>query len=575
MRAMFLKRTVLFFYLLSFSSLCDALTVTEEEWVESNGARAVVVSVVSNALVRTDEALLNSIGRVNTNKLKGDFAESLTNQFLKKSLEDKGSWEAVSLSNRSQGLDGLYIKYNSKGQPSSLLVSEVKFGQSPLGASACGKQLSDSWIRCGLSFESNRHNLAGRSTTLKARPSSVNKRLDLIEVNLKDGRKGYFWREGGGSFNYDGPSNTLKEAQGIARTTGTYLDKASKGKVTYRTNLIKVDVVGGKLTLRIGKNQYLLKDVSEIANKHITKSQQKRLLQERLAESLMKSHQGMSTHEAGKVSRKIVNGYALNEALDLNRTLEKERIRTRRLNSIRSATAGAAVGVIFEVVNLLRGEEPNYSSLIANTAIASASSALGTYTNQKYLEASFHKQLQMRTHEHNLRAVKGNKAGISRQAFRRLPGVAVAFGTFEFLSMAYSGDFSSQRIGGVATGAGAGAIGTGAGALTKFSMFAFAAKTGTASTGTAISTLSGAAAKNATLAYWGGGAVSAGGGGMQAGAIFVGGTSFLVATAAVAAAYYGYKAYDEKEKSKILEAHAKLYSESEKGLQTLVSRYVN
>lgn len=42
---------------------------------------------------------------------------------------------------------------------------------------------------------------------------------------------------------------------------------------------------------------------------------------------------------------------------------------------------------------------------------------------------------------------------------------------------------------------------------------------GTASTGTAISTLSGAAAYNATLAWFGGGAVAAGGGGMATGAI--------------------------------------------------------
>jgi hypothetical protein len=40
---------------------------------------------------------------------------------------------------------------------------------------------------------------------------------------------------------------------------------------------------------------------------------------------------------------------------------------------------------------------------------------------------------------------------------------------------------------------------------------------GTASTGTAISTLSGAAAYNATLAWFGGGAIAAGGGGMAAG----------------------------------------------------------
>lgn len=54
---------------------------------------------------------------------------------------------------------------------------------------------------------------------------------------------------------------------------------------------------------------------------------------------------------------------------------------------------------------------------------------------------------------------------------------------------------------------------------------------GAASTGTAIAGLSGAAATNATLAWFGGGALAAGGGGMAAGAIVLGITGFLPAIA--------------------------------------------
>ena len=48
---------------------------------------------------------------------------------------------------------------------------------------------------------------------------------------------------------------------------------------------------------------------------------------------------------------------------------------------------------------------------------------------------------------------------------------------------------------------------------------------GLASTGTAISTLSGAAATNATLAWLGGGAIAAGGLGMTAGVVVLGGVT--------------------------------------------------
>jgi hypothetical protein len=54
---------------------------------------------------------------------------------------------------------------------------------------------------------------------------------------------------------------------------------------------------------------------------------------------------------------------------------------------------------------------------------------------------------------------------------------------------------------------------------------------GAASTGTAISSLSGAAAWNATLAWFGGGAIAAGGGGMAVGAIVLGSITVVPALA--------------------------------------------
>ena len=63
------------------------------------------------------------------------------------------------------------------------------------------------------------------------------------------------------------------------------------------------------------------------------------------------------------------------------------------------------------------------------------------------------------------------------------------------------------------------------------------ASIGTASTGTAISTLSGAAATKATLAWLGGGALAAGGLGVAGGTVVLGGVAF-------AGAYGAKKLYD-------------------------------
>ena len=70
------------------------------------------------------------------------------------------------------------------------------------------------------------------------------------------------------------------------------------------------------------------------------------------------------------------------------------------------------------------------------------------------------------------------------------------------------------------TGSLAGAAG---GALTAFGAYSAAGIFATASTGTAISTLGGAAATNATLAFFGGGSLAAGGLGMAGGAAVLGG----------------------------------------------------
>ncbi|CAB3812698.1 hypothetical protein EUC41_12855 [Achromobacter denitrificans] len=87
-------------------------------------------------------------------------------------------------------------------------------------------------------------------------------------------------------------------------------------------------------------------------------------------------------------------------------------------------------------------------------------------------------------------------------------------------------DYQLLKDAGLGVGAG-----LGGGAAVAFGAYNGTMLLGTASTGTAISTLSGAAATNATLAWLGGGAISAGGGGVALGTAVLGG---LVAGPALA-----------------------------------------
>lgn len=103
--------------------------------------------------------------------------------------------------------------------------------------------------------------------------------------------------------------------------------------------------------------------------------------------------------------------------------------------------------------------------------------------------------------------------------------------------------------------AGGAAAGIAGGALVAFGAYNAAMTFGAASTGTAIASLSGAAATNATLAFFGGGSIAAGGAGMAGGMMVLGG---LVAGPALLAMglITGAKASEKLEVAKTNKAQA-------------------
>jgi hypothetical protein len=99
----------------------------------------------------------------------------------------------------------------------------------------------------------------------------------------------------------------------------------------------------------------------------------------------------------------------------------------------------------------------------------------------------------------------------------------------------------------------AGLIGTAAGGIATAGLMAFATAVGTASTGTAIASLSGIAAHNAALAWLGGGALSAGGAGVAGGAMVLSGGALLAVVGASVAAMYLFQKGDEQTEQRRIE----------------------
>ncbi|WP_222124044.1 helix-turn-helix domain-containing protein [Arthrobacter sp. U41] len=129
----------------------------------------------------------------------------------------------------------------------------------------------------------------------------------------------------------------------------------------------------------------------------------------------------------------------------------------------------------------------------------------------------------------------------------------------------------ANAIRGAAAG---GAVGAAAGGAAAYGAFTAVAMFGTASTGTAISTLSGVAATNATLAFLGGGTLAAGGAGMAGGALLLTGMVAAPVAALAAAGFYVLKQRRTKKEEEQLrtevEAAEKALDQSQQGFNVMI-----
>ena len=134
----------------------------------------------------------------------------------------------------------------------------------------------------------------------------------------------------------------------------------------------------------------------------------------------------------------------------------------------------------------------------------------------------------------------------------------------------------AKRVGN-AIGAAGSLAGIGIFSLGPTAALAVATTFGTASTGTAISALSGAAATNAALAWLGGGALAAGGGGMAAGTALVALVVPVVAMVAGAATVVSAAVYRNIQRKKRAEEASELRSEVETRIcsLTVAERYID
>ena len=432
-----------------------------------------------------------------TTRLHGNVGEAL----VRSELHATGGWKSIPPRHGPQGLDHVWMKFDKSGHPTGLIVGETKFGTSRLGMTRSGRQMSSGWISKRLAsladdWDGMARDVATRHGEVKARPF---------------------------------------------RLRADYLRAASEGRVAYRSELFRVNVKGDVATISVhtlDSNGFAVGAERTMAPVRLV-GRSANIVKGELTSEVRKVRPLMGKEESRQLAGRLYT-----QAKNPGEAISARSPALRLVGTTGAvlATGGLLAGGIDAAAQLMSGEAFDWSRT-GKMAELGAASALSAEAVQMSMSMALMRNASLRSSTIAL----GRSMGLLPARSLSLAPKA-AGGLAGALVFAYGGyvvglyDVSEAHKTAIAGAAGAATSG-----LAHLGMMAAASAWGTASTGTAIGSLSGAAATNASLAWFGGGAVSAGGGGMATGAFVVGGVVTVVFIGATAAVMYGIHLHDASE----------------------------
>ena len=503
-----------------------------------NAARLVVpshTSIYQTVLARADLAYAQSV--ITRTHSKGNLGEALAlRAFLRNKFEEGGNWFSLTPRTGRQGFDHLFVRVNQNGSY-SFMVGESKYGSSQLGVTQGNvRQMSWNWIHA-------RANKLGDAYINLAKQSNVScRKLPFFNSGIKsydvivNGKKVTFWRDSNGNWYFTGSADQLKQAQKEAAKMGHALKTSEIRARLFRIRKSGDDVVITIDQVKSGKNSgdvQIIKGKSivlkGILSKHISDEELKR----QIAEELKKKFPGMREAEIKELTEDLAKRYK-------NGTLLEEAQSVTKSIALQSLIAGGIAGGLDLVLQLVTQKEVNWKRV----GVAAVGAAMGAACGQ-IVAIGLLKTRAGATTVRYIAHMAGLKSfSLLRNSLAGTTGglITTAITSYGAAILGYASwkDANRDFI--------AGTAGIAGGALAGTATTSLVAAFGTCSTGTAISSLSGAAATNATLAWLGGGAASAGGGGVAAGTVVLGGIVVVAAIAVTCAVTWAFVVYDKKER---------------------------
>lgn len=464
------------------------------------------MGLVSTAILSaTEPEVALAHAAIVTPRLHGSIGEA----FVNSQLHATGGWKPIPPRHGPQGIDHVWMKFDKAGRPSGLIVGETKFGTSRLGMTKSGRQMSSPWISKRLfgladDWDAMAKDVALRHGDVKARPF---------------------------------------------RLRADYLRAAAEGRVSYRSEIFRVKVKGDMANIsvqRLGADGFPLEAARSLPPIKIA-GQPANVVKAQLIGEVHKIYPAIGKEESRDLANRL---YAQAKSPQAAISAKSPALRLVGTTGAVLAAGGLVAGGTDVFIQLISGNPFDWSRVGTMTGLGGFS-AVSAEAAQLAVSQALMRSVVFRTQSVAL----GRSMGLlPSQTISLLP--KVAGGIVGAVAFAYGGyaiglyDLKDANRAAIA-----GAAGVAVGGLTSSAatagLMAYAATFGTASTGTAISSLSGAAATNASLAWLGGGAISAEGGGV-AGGVFVlsatGAIVFVVAAVGITSAVmYGFRLYDAKQ----------------------------
>ncbi len=557
MRRVFI--TILLFACILANATEDTVTMLTTQGVTS----------VANILAKADVA----IGKTKffgTNALKGSFGESIVEKDIINQMLNRNNkrffWESISPRLASQGIDHISLRLDSKNKflptGNSVMIGETKWNSSELKPveNKTDVQMSDEWCRKRLKIVSIAYEKITKinKDNIEIRPKGFFPKNEL-DVFLSNEKKVSFWSNDGEKWYFDGAKGDLNDALERAKTYANLFENASNGGISIRKRLFHVipegndikvfvkdatnvgKIVDGKM---INKTKHLPTTHEVILKGALGKVPSGNWKNEAIA-SLKKAFPEFSEKDMKKLVNEIVD--EAKTVHDLLKKMPKYHFAKHVIKTnLYAASAALAIDVMvsggFEKKQIV-----TVASAIGGTTIALNTWRLG---NNKMLNA------MGLASKKSLMRVSGGSGMLGASAI-------YAYGNY-FMGNSSLETANREMFVGVVSTVVAEAVKTGV--LLAISEF------GTASTGVAISSLKGAAATNAALAWLAGGAKAVGGGGVAMGSCVLVGGTLVVAIVAATTIYLIYEKVDDNKRKELRKMMVEILSD-ENNLDNLISQY--